>query len=80
MLLKDPITLRQLLQYLDSEDEVIQISTYGEWERVDEFWANSPLLEPFLDYKIMCLGAIDKDTIRVTLDLSNKEVIKNAES
>ncbi len=64
---KDPITLRQLLQYLKSEDEIVQISDGYEWEIYSEFRASSYLLEPFLDWYVIDLGAIDKDIIRITI-------------
>lgn len=64
---KDPITLRQLLQYLKSEDEIVQISDGYEWEIYSEFRASSYLLEPFLDWYVIDLGAIDMNTIRITI-------------
>ena len=67
MKVKEPITLRQLLQYLDCENEAVQIASYDDWDTYDEFWAHSPLLEPFLDFKIACLGAVNDRTIRVSL-------------
>lgn len=65
MKVKEPITLQQLLQYLDCENETVQIAAYDEWDTYDEFWAHSPLLEPFLDKKIACLGAISESVIRI---------------
>lgn len=64
---KDPITLRQLLQYLKSEDEIVQISDGYDWDIYSEFRASSYLLEPFLDWYVIDLGAIDKDIIRITI-------------
>lgn len=64
---KDPITLQQLLQYLKSEDEIVQISDGYEWEIYSEFRASSYLLEPFLDWYVIDLGAIDRDIIRITI-------------
>lgn len=64
---KDPVTLRQLLQYLKSEDEIVQISDGYDWDIYSEFRASSYLLEPFLDWFVIDLGAIDKDIIRITI-------------
>lgn len=64
---KDLITLRQLLQYLNCDEEKIQISYNFDWDTYDEFWANSPYLDPYLDKEIIELGAIDKDIIRIRI-------------
>ena len=64
---KDQITLRQLLQYLKSENEYVQISDGYEWEIYSEFRASSYLLEPFLDWYVIDLEAIDRDIIRITI-------------
>ena len=64
---KDPITLRQLLQYLNSENEEIQICDGFEWELYSVVRAESYLLEPYLDWYVIDLGAIDKDIIRITI-------------
>ena len=67
---KDLITLRQFMQYLDPESsEEIQIA-YEEWDTFDSFWVGSKLLEPFLDYKIKCLGAIAPDIFRVLIEIN----------
>lgn len=73
MKLQDPITLRQLLQYLDVDEEIIQISCYGDWDHYDEFFAHSPLLEAYLDKEIMCLGAVNENVIRITIELNDKK-------
>ena len=64
---KDPITLRQLLQYLNSENEIIQICDDLDWDIYSEVRAESYLLEPYFDWYIIDLGAMDKDTIRITI-------------
>ncbi len=64
---KDPITLRQLLQYLNSENEEIEICDGFEWELYSVVRAESYLLEPYLDWYVIDLGAIDKDIIRITI-------------
>ena len=64
---KDPITLRQLLQYLKSEDEIVQISDGYDWDIYSEFRASTYLLEPYLDWYVIDLGAIDRDIIRITI-------------
>ena len=64
---KDLITLRQLLQYLNCDEEKIQISYNFDWDTYDEFWAGSPLLDPYLDKEIIELGAMDKDIIRIRI-------------
>lgn len=64
---KNPITLRQLLQYLKSEDEIVQISDGYEWDIYSECRASTYLLEPFLDWYVIDLGAMDKDIIRITI-------------
>ena len=66
--IENPIQLKQLLQYLDCDEEKIQISYNFSWDTYDEFYANSPLLDPFLDKKILEIGAIDKDIIRIVLE------------
>ena len=70
---KEPITLGQLLQYLNSEDEIIQICDGFDWDNYSEVRAESYLLEPYLDWYVIDLGAIDKDIIRVTI---RKEKVK----
>ena len=51
------ITLRQLLYYF-TEGEFIQICTgHDGWDEFIEFPATSKLLEPFMDRRIICLGA-----------------------
>ena len=64
---KDPITLRQLLQYLKSEDEIVQISDGYDWDIYSEFRTSTYLLEPYLDWYVIDLGAIDRDIIRITI-------------
>ena len=64
---KDPITLRQLLQYLNSENEEIEICDGFEWELYSVVRAESYLLEPYLDWYVIDLGAIDKDIIRISI-------------
>ena len=64
---KDPITLRQLLQYLNSENEEIQICDGFEWELYSVVRSESYLLEPYLNWYVIDLGAIDKDIIRITI-------------
>ncbi len=61
------ITLRQLLYYCERDVEKIQISYNFEWDTYDEFWASSPYLDPFLDKKIIELGAMGKDIIRIRI-------------
>ena len=49
------ITLRQLIQYYDREDEPadrLQIVTDQEWDSADELAADSALLVPFLDWTV----------------------------
>ena len=65
--IKDPITVRQLLQYLTFEDEHIQISDGSEWEIYSEFQSQSYLLEPYLDWYVMELGIIKKNIIRIVI-------------
>lgn len=64
---KNLITLGQLLQYLNCNEEKIQISYNFDWDTFDEFWAGSPLLSPYLDKEIIELGAIDTDIIRIRI-------------
>lgn len=64
---KDPITLNQLLQYLDSSREEIQIVDGDSWDSYTEMPAESYLLKPFLHWKIKCLEAVCEDVIRVEL-------------
>lgn len=66
--IENPIHLKELLQYFDCNEEKIQISYNSDWDTYDEFYAISPLLDPFLDKNIIEIGAIDKDIIRIVLE------------
>jgi transcriptional regulator with XRE-family HTH domain len=51
------IILRQLLFYM-TEGEIIQICDgHDGWDAFTEFSATSKLLEPFMDRRIICMGA-----------------------
>ena len=69
------ITLRQLLYYL-TEGEFIQIcSGHDGWDEFIEFPANSKLLEPFKDRRIICLGVEgkeDEDTAVIRVEIAEE--------
>lgn len=68
----NPITVRQLLQYVNCENEAIQIMDGDSWDCYTEYRVNSFLLKPFLDYQIVSLGAISDGVIRIEI-LNSKE-------
>ena len=70
---KDPITLSQLLQYLDSSRETVQIVDGDSWDSYSELPTESYLLKPFLNWKIKCMEAVSEDVIRVKLIESEPE-------
>lgn len=71
------ITVEQLLNYFDSDSELIQIVDpwRGDWDHYAEFPSESCLLDPFLHFTINSIGAISENVIRISIE--NK---KNATS
>ena len=70
------IRLSELLQYLTSPSEKIQIvMQHADWDKYDEFRANSPLLNPLKDFLVTDLGAIEDDVIRVAISDPSYEAV-----
>lgn len=69
----EKITFQQLLHYMDEED-VFQLCFEGDgWENYVEITKESKLLKPFLNCRVVCMGAEILDngnqpTIRISLD------------
>lgn len=66
------VTLSQILQYL-ADETPIQVVMYGqEWEKAEEFTADSEFLKPFYNYVVMDMGSEESwtdgsPTIRVSI-------------
>lgn len=72
--MKSNVKLKQILDLIDynreSQNEKIQICRPNgdSWDDVDEVLTSSALLLPIYEAEICEMGAIDKDTIRVSID------------
>lgn len=71
------ITLVDLLELIDkaleSRTEKIQICSDDDWDEFDELAVGSELLVPFYQYKVNCIWAAGRNTIRVDLDWGSGE-------
>ena len=68
----DSVTLKQFLWLIDrnleSENEKIQICRQNDWDTYDEIAVGSDLLMPFYDHRVICIQAVDENTIRLDIE------------
>lgn len=73
------MTLRELLRVIgDYGDEMIQLCNGDEWNEYDTFHADSLLLKPFYNLRVIAIAAIKENVFRVDLDLDGLESEEDA--
>ncbi len=66
------LTLGQILQYMECDDEKIEICV-DSWNKFATFPFDSPFLHPFINCPIVSLGATGDSIIRVLIELEDRE-------
>lgn len=73
------MTLRELLDVIDRDRELnceyleVCFEEDASWDVFDTVRTASPILDPFCDARITCMGATAKGHIRVSLDRGGEE-------